>query len=618
MSQKRIKKLIIKNLKGSSREIEFTAKNIFCGDNGSGKSAILDAIKLALLGEHDQLGKQGKSLMQLGYLNDGETSATLEFEDGDICSFSIEPRGKTGKTSHTGIPVEPSLRLNLCPEEFWGKGDTARMETLLQMCGDGSLVTKDFISACILRVRVADMTIEGEDSDMADVQSMAGEARETIIDGDISTLAEVEKNLAERRADRNRELKQLTAVANNLLARRSIWPLEDVTEEENAKVHLQMQELLSKSEKIGKKIAKEERDMAKRDDLVERKAALDAKNDDSGVVKGLKQELEANNEALSLVKEKVEDLISAKSPDYTKLVDNSPAHGFMYRVKGNAVFTGSSFAMVNNTVSWAKDGLYDDSGNDKGEDKDLLLECQIKQNALEIKNKELAEQMGIPPLTEREEQFLEKNIEVDYKANIHALSSEMAGFSVKLEEFQGKMEEIAESRAKAQQRVEIEKKLEVAERKCRIIKSVLGTVRDMQKDIVSLAVDDALEVVNAVTWGIIYEDIVWDGKKMGRRLKNGTWVPIDTFSGAEKAVTQMGLGVALAGRSNFRLAVLDEVSRLDQKNQNQLFLNLSMLVDQGRVDQYLGFCIEAPALLEDENIINVGEIAVERITPAVA
>ena len=619
MSQKRIKKLIIKNLKGANQEIELTAKNIFCGDNGSGKSSILDGIKLALLGEHDQLGKQGKNLMQLGSFEDGNTEAVLEFDDGDICSFSIEPRGKTGKTSHTGIPVDPSLRLNLCPEEFWGKGDTARIETLLQMCGDSSLVQKDFVAACILRVRVAGMSITGRDCDLADVQSMASEAKEMIIDGDISTLAELEKNLAERRADRNRVLKQLKAVANDLLDN---VPLVEATEDENAKVHLQMQELLSKSEKIGKKIAKEEREMEKRDGLKALKDVLDAQNGDSGEVKGLKEELEANNEALSLVKEKVEDLISAKSPDYTKFMDISPAHGFMYRVKGNAVFTGSSFSMVNNTVSWARDGLYDDSGNDRGEDKDLLLEHQIKQNALEIKNKELTEQIGKsdPPhgLNEKEEKFLEKNIEVDYKANIHALSSEMAGFSVKLEELQGKMEEIAESRAKTQQKVEIEKKLEVAERSCLVIKSVLGTVRDMQKDIVSSAVNNALKVVNAVTWGIINENIEWDGKKIGRKLKNGNWVPIDTFSGAEKAVTQMGLGVALASRSNFRLAVLDEVSRLDQKNQNQLFLNLSELVDQGRLDQYLGFCIEAPVLLENENIVNVGEMGAKEKEAVVA
>ena len=62
---KRIKKLKTKNLKGSSQQVEFKPKTVIVGDNASGKSSILDGIKLALLGEHDHLGKQGKKLMAL-------------------------------------------------------------------------------------------------------------------------------------------------------------------------------------------------------------------------------------------------------------------------------------------------------------------------------------------------------------------------------------------------------------------------------------------------------------------------------------------------------------------------------------------------------------------------
>ena len=112
----------------------------------------------------------------------------------DTCKFTIEPSGKTAKTNHVSeVRTDPSLRLNLCPEEFWGKGDTARMETLLQMCGDSSLVTKEFVSNCIRRVRVSGMTTEGEDNDLDDINSLADLASETIIDGDIASLAKLEK-----------------------------------------------------------------------------------------------------------------------------------------------------------------------------------------------------------------------------------------------------------------------------------------------------------------------------------------------------------------------------------------------------------------------------------------
>ena len=400
-------------------------------------------------------------------------------------------------------------------------------------------------------------------------------------------------------------------MANDLL---DDIPLVQVTEEETNAVHEQIHDLLSDSEKIGKKIAKEERDMARRDELLDiHISILEAQNQqeiddflevkENGVVGYTvpnDEKLELAKEALSSVKKKIEKLVKVKSPEYTRLVDDSPPDGFMYRVKGNAVFTGSSFALVNNTVSWSEDGLYDDVGNDVGENKEELSELQITQNKLESDINELEEKnKASQPLSDKDARFLEENMEVDFQARIEELNSEKETLSVRLKELQGEMYKIVNMRGKSDLRKETETKLGVAERKCSVIKSILSTIRDMQKDIVSSAVDDALNVVNTVTFDIIKERIGWDGKKMGRTLSNGVWVPIDTFSGAEKAVTQMGLGVALANRSNFRLTVLDEISRLDKDNQRQLFRNLNALLAQNRLDQYIGFCIEAP---EDSDI----------------
>jgi len=611
MSQKQINKLIIDNLKGTSRDIDFSKKMVFCGGNGSGKSSILDAIKLAFLGEHDELGKQGKNLLQLGTYNK-KTEAKVHFEDGDTCEFTIMPMGNSAKTNHVaGFDVDPSLRLNLCPEEFWGKGDTARMETLLQMCGDSSLVTKDFVSNCIGRVRVSGMTTEGEDNDLDDIKGLASLANEIIIDGDISSLANLDERLAEERGARNKIKKNLKVMANDLL---DDIPLLEATEEETSAIHDQIHELLSKSEKIGKKILKAEMDMAKKEKLLDLHISiLEAENkqeiddftedhengefdaDPSFCRMPDEEKLGIAKEALSSVKKKIEKLVELKSPEYTKLADASPLNGCMYKVKGNAVFTGSSFALVNSTVSWSEDGLFDEAGNNVRENKEALSELQVTQNKLESDIKKLEERKkATQPLSDKDVELLEKYLKVDYEAKIEELNSEKEGFSVRLKELEGEMFKIQNMRAKSDLMKEAETKLGVAERKCNVIKSVLATVRDMRKDIVSSAVNDALSIVNAVTFGIIEENIEWDGKKMGRKINGITWVPIDTFSGAEKAVTQMGLGVALASRSNFRLAVLDEISRLDSRNQHQLFLNLNELIAQDRLDQYMGFCINAP------------------------
>ena len=603
MSQKRISKLSIHNLKGAFKEIDFDKNTVFCGKNGSGKTSVLDALKLTLLGEHDELGKQGKNLRQLGSI-DTATRLTLTFKDGDTCNLNIHPKGRTtAQVSHDAdYTPDPSLRLNLCPEEFWRKGDTARIETLLEMCGDSSLVTKEFVSNCVRRVRVSGMT----EGDFDWVEKFADEANEFIVDGDISSLAELESNYVEERRQANNWKKNLKARGNDLLDDVS---LVEVTDEEVEAVHQQIHELLSESEKIGKRIAKEERDKARRDELLDLHISiLEAENkqeiDDflevkeNGVVGYAmpdKEKLEIAKEALSSVKSKIEKFGKVKSPQYTRLVDDSPPDGFMYRVKGNAVFTGSSFALVNNTVSWSEDDLYDDVGNDVGENKEELSELQITQNKLESDIKELEDRnKATQPLPDKDAKFLEENLKVDFEKRIQDLHSEKETFSVRLKELQEEIERIAEMKAKMKQKKEIEAGLATAEMKCNVVKSVLSVIRDMQKDVVSSAVNNALEIVNAVTDGIIKEKIEWDGKKIGRKINNYIWVPIDTFSGAEKAVTQMALGVALANRSNFRLTVLDEISRLDKENQEQLFRNLNALLAKDKLDQYIGFCIDAP------------------------
>ena len=119
-------------------------------------------------------------------------------------------------------------------------------------------------------------------------------------------------------------------------------------------------------------------------------------------------------------------------------------------------------------------------------------------------------------------------------------------------------------------------------------------VKEVQETIVNTAVENALGIVNKATKGIIEEEIMWNGSELGRYNKEGDWISVNTFSGAEKAVTQMALGVALANKSEMKLAVLDETSRLDKKNTRQLLENLTDLVEEGTVSQFIAFCLEKP------------------------
>ena len=183
---------------------------------------------------------------------------------------------------------------------------------------------------------------------------------------------------------------------------------------------------------------------------------------------------------------------------------------------------------------------------------------------------------------------------IDYEERIQGINTILSQVKEQADSLQSVMNYSALCKAQDEQRLETLNRHDVAERRQKLILAVLKVIRDMQSDIINTAVKGALLTVNKVTQGIVATPVEWDGKTLGRTTESGEWVSIDTFSGAEKAVTQMALGVALASRSDFKLAILDEVSRLDNENVEKLLSNLNALVDSKELDQYIAFCIDEP------------------------
>src|SRR5712691_4235604 len=74
-----IKRIQFKNLKGRSDDVELASGTIIYGRNFTGKTAVIDAIKLALLGSHPSLDKTGRGVFELSSGN--ELTVTAEIEE---------------------------------------------------------------------------------------------------------------------------------------------------------------------------------------------------------------------------------------------------------------------------------------------------------------------------------------------------------------------------------------------------------------------------------------------------------------------------------------------------------------------------------------------------------
>ena len=119
------RKVTATGIKTGGIQIDLMPLTIVTGDNGSGKTAIADAIKLALLGRHPVLGSRGAEIMKLS--------------NGDVLEVTVDDVRRTwtrkGKTvSHESneaagkIPAFPEVIIDF--ETFLQAKPTARREIL--------------------------------------------------------------------------------------------------------------------------------------------------------------------------------------------------------------------------------------------------------------------------------------------------------------------------------------------------------------------------------------------------------------------------------------------------------------------------------------------------------
>ena len=83
----RITKTSLTNVKGVSGVFDFGAATLICGPNATGKTAILDSIRLSMLGYHPKLGKQNKSIFAISSGINMETSVIMD--TGELFSFAL-------------------------------------------------------------------------------------------------------------------------------------------------------------------------------------------------------------------------------------------------------------------------------------------------------------------------------------------------------------------------------------------------------------------------------------------------------------------------------------------------------------------------------------------------
>lgn len=135
-------------------------------------------------------------------------------------------------------------------------------------------------------------------------------------------------------------------------------------------------------------------------------------------------------------------------------------------------------------------------------------------------------------------------------------------------------------------------KMETAEIELAVAKAATKALSAKLDELVEKSVGSVLDTMNDFCAGILKEPLAYEGGEIGMwqhvsSAKNTgrKFVSFRSFSGTEKALTQCAVSLALASEGQIRLAILDEMGRLDSKNKLAVVLTAVELIEKGKLDQ---------------------------------
>jgi len=124
------------NLKGCSGHHELSSLVAIVAPNGSGKTAVKDAIQLAIAGSHPDFGKTGKALMGLASAPTLGVGIMLSNHQRVARSWAMDAKGSVKATADvpTDWPAD-DVAMAFNPATFIGLNDADRVATLLRLGG---------------------------------------------------------------------------------------------------------------------------------------------------------------------------------------------------------------------------------------------------------------------------------------------------------------------------------------------------------------------------------------------------------------------------------------------------------------------------------------------------
>jgi hypothetical protein len=154
--------------------------------------------------------------------------------------------------------------------------------------------------------------------------------------------------------------------------------------------------------------------------------------------------------------------------------------------------------------------------------------------------------------------------------------------------------------------LEAKRKAERVEAEAVIYKGALGILEELQADLVKDAFKQVLKRANELAAPILGMMLAFKDGEIGKWV-DGTFVTTETFSGAETVMTYAAISIALAVDSPIRCVFMDEMGNLSTDNAIELIDLADALIQEGRIDQFIGVDLK-PELYRNRSNIDLIEL----------
>jgi len=537
----KIKKIKYQNLKGRSEEIELGAANLIFGNNFTGKTTIIDAIKLALLGYHPALDKTARGIFELS--SDEVMEAEADFDDGRAVARAWQ-RDRMGKlTKREFIPRDwPNIPVVLLDANaYFGASDRGKTELLFSASKMNADPVKFASTIRGLKEIIPETTI-----------AINGKTPQDWVN---SALETVERLRSEAAAS----VKRYADTMQGLSALRDAEPVvldADVQEQ------------------VRKKRAERETAQAKLRSAERRK---DLHENTHTPEEGEVEELEEKSRRLGLQITNKEIEIGKAEARWDSLLNHR-----------NCPMCGTEGKKWKPSAKAKKKAELEVLTKEKIE----LTRERFNTNRAVDERK--------PKLAEAREKLLKKDAAavLECEEAVAGLNEEIASLESHAEAFvkdQADRRRLDEARAQ-HERYSIEEK-RAKEAKTYLLKVKEQMTRELFAPI--------LKVASKFTTGIFTGELLFHEGELGmiKREKRAEadyvsgWIPHRTFSGTEQAIAFAALQAALGATAPIKLVVMDELGRLDFDNKCKLMRNVLNALNDGTIDQFVGVDTDAEAAI---------------------